>query len=108
MRSNLSEAKAQALVRASVSLASVLGSKQGARYDRRCFSESCLSESYLTDSTSVTTLVLQEMLWKRIAAVLLFQYIFGEENQTLPSPKTRVRGITPGEIFACCLVVGEF
>ena len=40
-----------------------------------------------------------------IAAVLLFQYIFGEQNQTLPSPKTRIRGITPGEIFACCLVL---
>ena len=33
---------------------------------------------------------------------------FGKQKQTLPSPKTKVRGITPGEICEYCIVVGEF
>ena len=41
-------------------------------------------------------------------AALEFQNIFGEQKQTSPSPKTKVRGITPGESFEFCIVVGEF
>ena len=34
-----------------------------------------------------------------IAAVLEFQYIFREQKQTLPSPETKVRSITPGKFL---------
>ena len=37
-----------------------------------------------------------------------FQYIFEEQKQTLPSPKTRVRDITLGEFYEFCIVVGDF
>ena len=39
-----------------------------------------------------------------IAAILEFQYIFGEQKQTLSSPKTKVRVNTPGEIVEFCTV----
>ena len=42
-----------------------------------------------------------------IAAVIEFQYIFGEQKQTLPS-HTRVRGITPGEIFNSASLLESF
>ena len=45
-----------------------------ARYDRRCFIEACLCESFLTDASSVNTL--------RIKADL--QFIFHNENQNCP------------------------
>ena len=56
----LSDARAQAFVCATVSLAPVLGVRTSARNraDRRCFSESCLSESCLSEASTVISFFL--------------------------------------------------
>ena len=55
-------------------------------------------------------LVVSQAFFKSCVSVVPeFPYVFGEQNQTYStSPKTSVRGITPGEIFEFCIVVGDF